>query len=193
MNPTSFYFIPLLPSFVKHSSNHRVQQTSFERSLGTREGLVEDFRAVYAIVQFSWIILFGKFQRNLFQRGVSLPCVPLDSTVSALILLRGLILCPEKGTRNTARTNILSLFASMRYRVFLKGEELDILNLNRVIRIMAKIVRWKWKEMYVWPWKNMKVFLRGPIVEADWKGRRGVPDIGGRKIERERESTGWNG
>lgn len=138
---SSFYFIPLLPSFVKHSSNHRVQQTSFERSLGTREGLVEDFRAVYAIVQFSWIILFGKFQRNLFQRGVSLPCVPLDSTVSALILLRGLILCPEKGTRNTARTNILSLFASMRYRVFLKGEELDILNLNRVIRIMAKIVR----------------------------------------------------
>lgn len=120
---SSFYFIPLLPSFVKHSSNHRVQQTSFERSLGTREGLVEDFRAVYAIVQFSWIMLFGKFQRNLFQRGVSLPCVPLDSTVSALILLRGLILCREKGTRNTARTNILSLFASMRYRVFLKGEE----------------------------------------------------------------------
>ena len=129
---SSFYFIPLLPSFVKHSSNHRVQQTSFERSLGTREGLVEDFRAVYAIVQFSWIMLFDKFQRNLFQRGVRLPCVPLDSTVSALILLRGLILCPEKGTRNTARTNILSLFASMRYRVFLKGEELDILNLNRV-------------------------------------------------------------
>lgn len=132
MDPTSFYFIPLLPSFVKHSSNHRVQQMSFERSLGTREGLVEDFRAVYAIVQFSWIILFDKFQRNLFQRGVRLPCVPLDSTVFTLILLRGLILCREKGTRNTARTNILSLFASMRYRVFLKGEELDILNLNRV-------------------------------------------------------------
>lgn len=73
MDPTSFYFIPLLPSFVKHSSNHRVQQTSFERSLGTREGLVEDFRAVYAIVQFSWIILFGKFQRNLFQRGKGVP------------------------------------------------------------------------------------------------------------------------
>lgn len=64
-----------------------------------------------------------------FPKG-SLPCVPLDSTVSALILLRG-ILCREKGTRNTA-TNILSFFASMRYRVFLKGEELDILNLNRV-------------------------------------------------------------
>lgn len=36
---------------------------------------------------------------------------------------------------------------------------------------MAKIVRWKWKEMYVWPRKNMKVFLRGPIVEADWTER----------------------
>lgn len=75
--------------------------------------------------------LIRQIPTKSFPKG-SLPCVPLDSTVSALILLRGLILCPEKGTRNTARTNILSLFASMRYRVFLKGEELDILNLNRV-------------------------------------------------------------
>lgn len=83
MDPTSFYFIPLLPSFVKHSSNHRVQQMSFERSLGTREGLVEDFRAVYAIVQFSWIILFDKFQRNLFQRGVS----PVFPSILRFLLL----------------------------------------------------------------------------------------------------------
>lgn len=75
--------------------------------------------------------LIRQIPTKSFPKG-SLPCVPLDSTVSALILLRGLILCREKGTRNTARTNILSLFASMRYRVFLKGEELDILNLNRV-------------------------------------------------------------
>lgn len=131
MDPTSFYFIPLLPSFVKHSSNHRVQQTSFERSLGTREGLVEDFsrRVCYRSILVDNLI--RQIPTKSFPKG-SLPCVPLDSTVSALILLRGLILCLEKGTRNTARTNILSLFASMRYRVFLKGEELDILNLNRV-------------------------------------------------------------
>lgn len=123
---SSFHFIPLLLPFVKHSSNH-VYGKRVSSDLGTR-GL-EDFRAVwirawtkintiipsvYDIVQFSWIILFSKFQRNLFQREwVSL--VFSSSTVSAPILLRGLIFFWKKRKKKKKHeiqsTNISSLFA----------------------------------------------------------------------------------
>lgn len=139
---SSFHFIPLLLPFVKHSSNH-VYGKRVSSDLGTR-GL-EDFRAVwirawtkintiipsvYDIVQFSWIILFSKFQRNLFQRGVSFSCVSFFYGFCSYFIKRTNFFLKKKKKEKETRNTEYEYFVSLRSG-FWKAAS-SILNLNRV-------------------------------------------------------------
>lgn len=197
---SSFHFIPLLLPFVKHSSNH-VYGKRVSSDLGTR-GL-EDFRAVwirawtkintiipsvYDIVQFSWIILFSKFQRNLFQRGVSFSCVSFFYGFCSYFIKRtNFFLKKKKRKRNTKyRVRIFRLSSLW----VLKGGELDFKFKSspwRVIRIMAKMQRVKMKgNVYLAAGKyEFGSFLRGGTdCRSGFKGME--RDSGRRKIERAR-------
>lgn len=86
--------------------------------------------SVYDIVQFSWIILFSKFQRNLFQRGVSFSCVSFFYGFCSYFIKRTNFFLKKKKKEKETRNTEYEYFVSLRSG-FWKAAS-SILNLNRV-------------------------------------------------------------